>query len=80
VCERHRGQRGSLQGVRGGVTVDRHVPQPVYRLQAAGKIIKESVRTGKSIRQIVLAKKLMTADELDRALDVESMTRGGIIH
>jgi len=38
------------------------------------------VRTGKSIRQIVLAKKLMTADELDRALDVEAMTRGGIIH
>ena len=53
---------------------------PYIGYEAAGKIIKESVRTGKSIRQIVLAKKLMTADELDRALDVEAMTRGGIIH
>jgi fumarate hydratase, class II len=53
---------------------------PYIGYEAAGKVIKESVRTGKSIRQIVLAKKLMTADELDRALDVEAMTRGGIIH
>ncbi|HEX4493278.1 MAG TPA: class II fumarate hydratase [Acidimicrobiia bacterium] len=53
---------------------------PYIGYEAAAKIIKESVKTGKSIRQIVLAKKLMTADELDRALDVESMTRGGIIH
>ena len=53
---------------------------PYIGYEAAAKIIKESVRTGKSIRQIVLAKKLMTADELDRALDVEAMTKGGIIH
>ena len=53
---------------------------PYIGYEAAGKVIKESVRTGKSIRQIVLAKKLMTAEELDRALDVEAMTRGGIIH
>jgi fumarate hydratase class II len=52
---------------------------PYIGYETAAKVIKESVRTGKSIRQIVLAKKLMTADELDRALDVESMTRGGII-
>jgi fumarate hydratase class II len=53
---------------------------PYIGYEAAGKIIKESMRTGKSIRQIALAKKLMTAEELDRALDVEAMTRGGIIH
>ena len=53
---------------------------PYIGYEAAGKVIKESVKTGKSIRQIVLAKKLMTAEELDRALDVEAMTRGGIIH
>jgi fumarate hydratase class II len=53
---------------------------PYIGYEAAAKVIKESVRTGKSIRQIVLAKKLMTAEELDRALDVEAMTRGGIIH
>jgi fumarate hydratase class II len=53
---------------------------PYIGYETAAKVIKESVRTGKSIRQIVLAKKLMTAEELDRALDVEAMTRGGIIH
>jgi fumarate hydratase, class II len=42
-------------------------------------IIKESNRTGKSIREVVRARKLMTDVELDRALDVEAMTRGGII-
>jgi len=42
-------------------------------------VVKESTRTGKSIREIVLKRKLMTGAELDRALDVEAMTRGGII-
>jgi fumarate hydratase class II len=53
---------------------------PYIGYETVAKVIKESVRTGKSIRQIVLAKKLMTVEELDRALDVEAMTRGGIIH
>jgi len=53
---------------------------PYIGYETAAKVIKESVKTGKSIRQIVLAKKLMTPEELDRALDVEAMTRGGIIH
>ena len=42
--------------------------------------MKESARTGKSIRaDRPQARKLMTDAELDRALDVEAMTRGGII-
>jgi fumarate hydratase class II len=53
------------------------VPRLGYETTAA--IIKESNRTGKSIRQVVRARKLMTDAELDRALDVEAMTRGGII-
>ena len=53
------------------------VPRLGYETTAA--IIKESNRTGKSIRQVVRARKLMTAAELDRVLDVEAMTRGGII-
>jgi fumarate hydratase class II len=52
---------------------------PHIGYEKAGEIIKESSRTGKSIREIVRARKLMTDEELDRALDVESMTRGGII-
>jgi fumarate hydratase class II len=52
---------------------------PYIGYETAAEIIKESTRTGKSIREIVKRRKLMTDDELDRALDVESMTRGGII-
>jgi fumarate hydratase class II len=52
-------------------------PHLGYETTAA--IIKESNRTGKSVRQIVRARKLMTGAQLDRALDIEAMTRGGII-
>jgi fumarate hydratase class II len=52
---------------------------PVLGYETVADIIKESARTGKTIRQIVRARKLMSDAELDRALDVESMTRGGIV-
>jgi fumarate hydratase class II len=52
---------------------------PHIGYETTAEIIKESSRTGKSIRQIVKQRKLMTDAELDRALDVEAMTRGGII-
>jgi fumarate hydratase class II len=52
---------------------------PYLGYEQTADIIKESTRTGKSIRAIVKQRKLMTDDELDRALDVEAMTRGGIV-
>jgi fumarate hydratase class II len=52
---------------------------PYIGYEAAADVIKESTRTGKSIRQIVRARKLMSDAELDRALDVEAMTKGGIV-
>jgi fumarate hydratase class II len=52
---------------------------PYIGYERAAEIIKESVKTGKSIRQLVLEAGLMTDDELDRALDVLAMTRGGIV-
>jgi fumarate hydratase class II len=52
---------------------------PHLGYEVAAEVVKESTRTGKSIREIVLKRKLMTATELDRALDVEAMTRGGIL-
>ena len=52
---------------------------PHLGYEVATDVVKESTRTGKSIREIVLKRKLMTGAELDRALDVEAMTRGGII-
>ena len=52
---------------------------PFIGYERAAEIIKESVETGKSIRELVLEAGLMTDDELDRALDVLAMTRGGIV-
>jgi fumarate hydratase class II len=52
---------------------------PHIGYEAAADVIKESQKTGRSIREIVKTRKLMTDEELDRALDVEAMTRGGIL-
>jgi fumarate hydratase class II len=52
---------------------------PYIGYEKVAEIIKESVRSGRSIRELVLEQGLMTDEELDRALDVLSMTRGGLI-
>ena len=52
---------------------------PYLGYEVTAEIVKESARTGKSIREIVKRRKLMTDAQLDRALDIEAMTRGGII-
>ena len=41
-------------------------------------IAKESVRTGRPIRELVLERKLMDAQQLDRVLSADVMTRPGI--
>lgn len=45
-----------------------------YQLQ-----IKESTKTGRSIRELVRERGWMTDAELDKALDTLAMTKGGII-
>jgi fumarate hydratase, class II len=52
---------------------------PYIGYEKAGEIIKASMKTGQSIRELVLAEGLMTAAELDKALDVIAMTKGGIV-
>lgn len=52
---------------------------PYIGYERAAEVIKESTATGKSIRDIVLERELLTNEELDKALDVISMTKGGII-
>ena len=42
------------------------------------KIAKESLATGRSIRELVLESGLMTAEQLDKALDLKKLTEGGI--
>jgi fumarate hydratase class II len=42
------------------------------------RIVKEAAATGRSVRELVLEAGLMSADELDAALDLKKMTEGGI--
>src|SRR3954471_16682320 len=51
---------------------------PYIGYEKAGEVIKESTKTGRSIREIVLEQGLMTDAELDKALDVLALTKGGI--
>ncbi|HEY3427026.1 MAG TPA: class II fumarate hydratase [Acidimicrobiia bacterium] len=41
-------------------------------------VAKESLASGRSVREIVLEKGLMTAEDLDRALDLKKLTEGGL--
>ena len=52
---------------------------PYIGYAATADIAKESVRTGKSIRELVLQRGLVDPKRLDEILSVESMTRGGIV-
>jgi aspartate ammonia-lyase len=51
---------------------------PYIGYAATAEIAKESVRTGKTIRELVLARGLLDPKQLDAILSVEAMTRGGI--
>jgi aspartate ammonia-lyase len=46
---------------------------------ATAAIAKEAVASGRTIRDLVLARGLMDAASLDRVLAVDAMTRGGIV-
>lgn len=51
---------------------------PYIGYAATAEIAKASVSSGRSIRELVLERGLLTAQDLDRILSVESMTRPGI--
>jgi len=51
---------------------------PYLGYETTADVIKESVASGRSIREVVLERGLMTDDEVTAALDVLAMTRGGI--
>src|SRR5206468_7836966 len=52
---------------------------PYIGYAATADIAKESVKSGKSIRELVLERGLLDARRLDEILSVESMTKGGIV-
>ncbi|HEX6424647.1 MAG TPA: class II fumarate hydratase [Acidimicrobiales bacterium] len=51
---------------------------PYIGYEAAADVVKESMRTGRSVREIVVERGMLTDDEVDRALDVLGMTEGGV--
>ena len=51
---------------------------PFIGYEEAAKVIKASLAEGKDLRTVVLERGLLSEEEVDRALDVEAMTRGGI--
>lgn len=51
---------------------------PYIGYEKAAQVIKESTRTGRPIRDLVIERGWMTDAELDRALDVFAQTRGGV--
>jgi aspartate ammonia-lyase len=51
---------------------------PYIGYAATAEIAKESVATGQTIRELVLARGLLPAEQLDAILSVDAMTRGGI--
>ena len=50
---------------------------PYIGYEKAAEVIKESTKTGKLIRDLVLERGWMTDAELDKALDVLALTKGG---
>jgi aspartate ammonia-lyase len=52
---------------------------PYIGYAATAEIAKESVKSGKSIRELVLARGLLDREELDAILSADAMTRGGIV-
>jgi len=50
---------------------------PFIGYDAAAKVAKEAHRSGRTLREVVLAEKLLDAATLDKALDPMSMTKAG---
>jgi aspartate ammonia-lyase len=52
---------------------------PYIGYAATAEIAKESVRSGRPIRDLVLERKLLDAKQLDGILSVDAMTKGGVV-
>jgi aspartate ammonia-lyase len=52
---------------------------PYIGYAATAEIAKEAVKSGRTIRELVLERGLMDAKRLDEILSVDGMTRGGIV-
>jgi fumarate hydratase class II len=52
---------------------------PYIGYENAAKVVKKAMAEGKDLRSVVLELGLMSEDDLDKALDVLAMTRGGLV-
>jgi len=52
---------------------------PYIGYEEAARVVKAAAAEGKDLRTVVLDRGLMTPEEVDRVLDPEAMTRGGIL-
>lgn len=69
-------QRSTALLARSLVTVTALMPLIGY--DAAADVSKEAYATGKSLREIVLERGLLSESQVDQALDVRAMTEGGL--
>jgi len=51
---------------------------PHLGYEEAASVVRQAVADGRTLREVVLDRGLMAAADLDRVLDVDAMTRGGI--
>ena len=52
---------------------------PHIGYDAGAAVAKEAFATGRTVREVALEKGLMSAEELDEALDIKKMTEGGVL-
>ena len=52
---------------------------PYIGYEAAARVMKRATAEGKDLRSVVLEEGLLSEDEVERALDVMAMTKGGIV-
>jgi len=52
---------------------------PFIGYEKTAELIKRATKEHKTIREVVLEEGLMTDEELTKALDIEAMTRGGLV-
>ncbi|HQA69522.1 MAG TPA: hypothetical protein PK801_14450, partial [Aggregatilineales bacterium] len=52
---------------------------PVIGYAKGAEVAKEALRTGRTIREVVLEKGYLTEEQVDELLDARKMTEGGIM-
>ncbi len=51
---------------------------PYIGYSAASEVAREALATGRTVYELVLEKKLLTREELDKILQPEALTRPGV--